>query len=105
MSSPPEPGVQGGVVLLTLTFKNVDGVWVGRCDELRVSTFGKSYEGTREELIELVTLHLNGLEKARLLSRLFEDRGIVIHNEMPSGNLFASEGSGDRYVQPFQRAA
>ena len=71
------------LVLLTLRFQQEDEVWVGVCEELSTSTFHKDLERAYEELIELVALHLNGLEDIGERDRFFKEHGIRALKTVP----------------------
>ena len=70
-------------VLLTLEFTLEDEVWVGKCRELGTSTFDKDLWKAKEELAELVSLHLNTLESAGEQERFFKEHGIKLLDEVP----------------------
>ncbi len=74
-----------GFVILTLEFqKNVqEGVWEGHCRELGTATFAKTFDQVYEELKELVTLHLNGLEEIGERERFFKEHGIRLYKVEP----------------------
>lgn len=56
--------LRGYVVLRLLFREQADQTWTGECVELGTATDGPSLSQTHEELVDLVTLHLNALEEA-----------------------------------------
>jgi predicted RNase H-like HicB family nuclease len=64
--------------ILTLEFWREDGQWVGRCRELTTSTFGARLEDVQAELVELVELHLSGLQDVGELERVLTERAIRV---------------------------
>lgn len=68
-----------GFVVLRLEFHKDDGRWSGRCAELGTSTFADDFEQVQKELIELVELHLNGLDDIGERGRFFEENEIRIY--------------------------
>lgn len=65
-----------GFVILTLAFRKEGRVWVGTCLELGTSTYARSFERVRDELVEMVDLHLNALEDLGERERFFQEQGI-----------------------------
>lgn len=68
-------------VILTLEFWPEDGQWLGRCRELTTSTFGETLEQVQAELVELVELHVNGLQDIGELERVFKERGLRVYSD------------------------
>ncbi len=69
------------LVILTVEIQREGEQWVGRCVELGTATFGESVDEVHEELIDLVVLHLNGLEDVGERERFFEARGIKVYED------------------------
>lgn len=67
------------IVLLTLEFCQEGNEWVGVCRELGTSTFHKDLKVAKEELMELVLLHLNALEDAGERKRVFREKAIKLY--------------------------
>jgi predicted RNase H-like HicB family nuclease len=72
-------------ILLTVTFtEEKDKTWVANCEELGTSTFGDSFEEVKEEIGELIILHLNTLEKLGERDRFFKENKITLYtNHIP----------------------
>jgi predicted RNase H-like HicB family nuclease len=74
-----------GFVILTLEFRREGGYWLGRCRELGTSTFARTLSQVRRELVELVELHLNGLDEAGERERFFHEHHIRLYmDELPA---------------------
>ena len=73
-----------GYVELTLTFSREEGKWVGLCDELGVSTYGKKLEQVEDDLRLLVIEFLNLLEESGERERLFRERKIQVTTAEPT---------------------
>jgi len=69
------------LVILTVEIKREGERWVGRWVELGTATFGDSVDEVHEELVDLVVLHLNGLEDAGEQERFFEAHGIKVYQD------------------------
>lgn len=68
-------------VILTLKFRKEGRYWLGECEELGTATDGQSLEKVRKELQSLVALHVNALEEAGELARVFQERGIKLYTD------------------------
>lgn len=82
MTQPPTEAPdrrQRGFVVLHLEFHKDDDRWYGRCAELGTSTFADDSVQVQRELIELVELHLKGLEDIGQRERFFEENGVRIY--------------------------
>ena len=69
------------LVILTVEIQREGEHWVGRCVELGTATFGDSVDEVHEELVDLVVLHLNGLEDAGERERFLEAHGIKVYED------------------------
>lgn len=69
------------VVILTVEIQREGEQWVGQCMELGTATFGDSVDQVHEELMDLIVLHLNGLEDVGERERFFEAHGITTTEE------------------------
>ncbi|MDQ3702146.1 MAG: hypothetical protein M3442_14690 [Chloroflexota bacterium] len=76
-------------IVLTLEFRQEDGQWLGRCRELGTSTFADTLDQVREELADLVMLHLSGLDDTEETERVFQDRGIRLYSAPPPPSVEA----------------
>ena len=65
-----------GYVELTLVFRKEGNRWTGFCKELGTTTYANDLKQTMKELKELVTLHLDTLEKTGLVGQFFSERKI-----------------------------
>jgi hypothetical protein len=72
-----------GYISLTLKFYREQGRWVGECQELGTSTYGRSLPETKKQLVELVGLHINTLEDVGERQRFFKENGIKFHLNKP----------------------
>ena len=72
-----------GFVVLTLEFEEEDGRWVGWCVELGTATDGPTLKQVREELIELVRLHLNALEDTGECDRFLKEQSVKFYTDHP----------------------
>ena len=70
-----------GFVILTLAFRQDGRRWTGECLELGTATYGRTLKQTRDELNELVMLHLNALEDVGERERFFEQHGIRFYRD------------------------
>jgi hypothetical protein len=81
-----DPGrFEGPVVILHVPVEQSRKTWVGRCIELGTMSVGKTEAEARKNLIALVTLQLNTLEATGQRERVFRERDIVVHDEIPEG--------------------
>ena len=90
-------------VRLTLQFQKLeDGTWLAECKELGTVTQSGSLESAQEELLELVELHLNGLEDAGERERFFEEHNIIVYDFEPPKKL-TIEAPSDIHIfsQPY----
>src|SRR2546425_1218851 len=69
----------GLVVVLTLEIVRDGDQWIGKCVELGPATSGDSPESTRGDLIKLVELHLNAIERAGKREDAFRERRVEMH--------------------------
>jgi hypothetical protein len=80
LDSSPGPGY----IVLTFEFHKEGGMWVGECRELGTATDGRSLERVEDELVNLVLLHLYGLEEIGERERVLAERGITLYpTEVP----------------------
>ena len=64
-------------VVVTLSFrKEGQDTWTGECLELGTATFGRTFEETRDELVELIELHVNALEGVAERERFFDEHKV-----------------------------
>ncbi len=75
--APQEPGTRTGFVILTLCFRKEGRLWTGQYLQLSTATDGRSLQQVRDELVELVELHLNELESVGERDRFFTENGIT----------------------------
>ena len=66
---------------LTMTVEEEDGQFVSLCQELGTASCGDTPEEALANLREAVTIHIAGLEEVGTKERVFQERGIVIHDE------------------------
>lgn len=91
------------VIKLTLLFhKETDGVWVGVCKELGTATQADSLEQVQRELIDLLQLHLNGLEEVGERERFFRENGItILHNHSHEEETIDAPTDPAIFSQPY----
>lgn len=70
-----------GFVILTLAFRQDGRRWTGECLELGTATYGRTLKRAKDELDELVLLHLNALEDAGERERFFREHGIRFYSD------------------------
>lgn len=61
-----------------------EGQWVGRCDELAVSTCADSQAEATEGIIEATSLYLEILQDEGELERVLSERGVAIAMTEPT---------------------
>jgi predicted RNase H-like HicB family nuclease len=76
--------MKGGYVVLTYEFHKEDKKWVGLCEELGTSTFGRSLKEAEDRLDEAVELQLSTLEDVGETRRFFEEHNIIFHRSRPN---------------------
>ena len=91
-----------GYIIVTFSFHKEGNRWVGRCNELTTSAFGRSLPEAEERLKELVELHLNGLEDAGERERFFRENGIRVYTHKPKLKSVSVTAPLDKktFVQP-----
>ncbi len=87
-----------GYVILTCKFRKEDRYWVGVCDELGTSDFGRTLDEAQKRLQEAIELHLNTLEDVGERKRFFEENGIKIYSYKPSTQTVNVETDSDTFV-------
>jgi hypothetical protein len=89
-----------GFVVLTLRFRSERGRWTGECLELGTATYGRTLKQVHDELIELVTLHLNSLEEVGEREHFFRTHNIHCYTgETPSDVTRPLPVDGEFYTQ------
>ena len=73
-------------IVLTLSFREEDGIGLARCVELGTSTFGNTFEEAREALHEAIELHLNTLEDVKECELFLKENGVRIYQSPPRSN-------------------
>ena len=68
-------------IVLTLRLWREDDQWLGECAELGTATFGTSTEEVREELKDLVLLHVKTMAAAGQLETVLAERGVTVYEE------------------------
>ena len=94
-----------GFVILTFTFRQDGRTWLGRCNELSTSTYGRSIARVRDELAELTSLHLNALEESGERERFFRENQIKFYSDdQDEGAITSPIGLIDQaeFVQHFR---
>ena len=87
-----------GYVILTCKFHKEDRNWVGFCDELGTSDFGRTLDEAKKRLQEAIVLHLNTLEDVGERKRFFEENGIEIYKYRPKTQTVNVETNSDTFV-------
>jgi predicted RNase H-like HicB family nuclease len=90
-------------ILLTVTFtEEKDKTWIANCEELGTSTFGDSFEEVKEEINELIILHLNTLEKLGERKKFFKENGITLYTKhVPDDIKVTTPVRGNTFVNTF----
>jgi hypothetical protein len=70
-----------GFVVLTLAFRQDGRRWTGECLELGTATYARTLKQAREELEDMVTLHLNSLEDVGERERFFKEHEIKFYTD------------------------
>lgn len=99
------PAARGTVrrsVILTLVFRWEGRTWTGECRELGTATYGRSLPKLRDELLELVTLHLSTLEETAERGRFFEDHRIRFYADGEAPQSVEIPVEEDSFVQPYR---
>ena len=94
--------MQGGYVVLTLTFKPEDRRWVARCEELGTATFGRSLTEAEKRIKEAVLLHLNTLEDVGECTRFLMEHKVEFHRIKPRATIKITKSvSTGTFIQPY----
>ena len=90
-----------GFVILTLVFRQDGRRWTGECLELGTATYARTLKQTRDELLDLVTLHLNALEDVGERDRFFREHGIRFYTDDTSPSAVTAQVplDGEAYFQ------
>jgi predicted RNase H-like HicB family nuclease len=72
-----------GYIILTYEFHKEEKKWVGLCEELGTSTFGRSLKEAEDRLNEAVDLHVHTLEDVGEVERFFKEHDIKLHTTKP----------------------
>lgn len=67
-------------VVLTCEYRKEGRKWVGTCQELGTSTFGRKLDEARCRLEEAVELHLETLEQVGERERFFREHQIPVYS-------------------------
>ena len=70
-------------IVLTFSIRQDGNKWLARCVELSTSTFGNTFEETREALKEAVLLHLNTLEDVGECERFLKENHVKVYVNVP----------------------
>lgn len=98
-----------GFITLTFAFQREGRTWVGTCEELGTSAYGRTLERANEELEDLVLLHLNTLEQEGERERFFRENSIPFYTDKPPTKVevspstvtdFNGQEGGLRYLLP-----
>ena len=76
-----------GYIILINTFRKEGRRWLGRCEELGTSVFGRSLPEAEKILVEAVRLHLNTLEDVGERKRFFKKNNIRFHSVIPQHDI------------------
>jgi predicted RNase H-like HicB family nuclease len=72
-----------GYVILTCKYHKEDRNWVGVCEELGTSTFGRTLDEAQKRLNDAIKLHLNTLDDVGEGERFFRENGIKFYTRIP----------------------
>jgi predicted RNase H-like HicB family nuclease len=87
-----------GYVILTCKYHKEDRSWVGVCDELGTSTFGKTLDEAEEKLRESIMLHLVTLEEVGERERFFKENNVQFYARKPHKVTIDVETNTDYFV-------
>ena len=76
-----------GYIVLAHEFQKEGRRWVGHCEKLGTSAFGRSLPEAEKGLREAVWLHLNTLEDVGERERFFREHNIELHPIRPKKNI------------------
>lgn len=87
-----------GYVILTCKFHKEHRSWIGFCEELGTSTFGRTLDETEDRLKEAMALHLNTLDDVGEIKRFFEENKIRFYTYKPDKITVDVETNCDYFV-------
>ncbi len=87
-----------GYVILTCKYHKEGRVWVGICEELGTSTFGRTLDEAEEKLGQAIVLHVNTLEDVGERQRFFEEHHIPFYKDVPKTVPVNIETNSDTFV-------
>jgi predicted RNase H-like HicB family nuclease len=87
-----------GYVILTCKYHKEDRNWVGVCEELGTSTFGRTLDEVGKRLKEAIALHLNALEDVGEDERFFKENNIKFYKQKPSVTSVNIKTNSDDFV-------
>lgn len=91
-----------GYIILINTFRREGRRWLGRCEELGTSVFGRSLPEAERILTEAVQLHLNTLEDVGERGRFFKEHDIHFHSVKPKHDITVSIPlKQDVFIHPY----
>lgn len=76
-----QQGQLRGFVILTLKLYREGDQWLGECLELGTATFGTTLDEVRNELPDLVALHLAELDQSGEREHFFQTHGIALYTD------------------------
>jgi predicted RNase H-like HicB family nuclease len=76
-------------VVLTFRFEKEESEWLGECVELGTCTWASTLEEVQVELKDLVTLHLNVLERGGEREPFFLEHGIKLYEGDKEGTSWS----------------
>ena len=77
--------VEGWTVVLTCVVEKEGNQFASYCEELGTSSCGDTIEEAFENIEEAVEVHLDALDEAGELGRVFRERGIEVHPQPVTG--------------------
>ncbi len=89
-----------GYVILTCKYYKEARNWVGICDELGTSTFGRTLDEAEEKLKEAMLLHLKTLEDVGERENFFKENNIQFYTHKPSTVTIAVDTNNAYFVNP-----
>lgn len=93
--------LKNSYVIFTYEFHLEGKKWVGVCEELGTSTFGRSLKEAEERLNEAVDLHLHTLGDVGELKNFFKEHNIKFHDTRPDKKTKISVSADESvYTKP-----
>ena len=84
-------------ILLTIDFKEESGQWLAECLELGTATHADTLEEVRREILEFVTLQLDGVEELGFMEEYLRQNNVSL---IPLGTPFVPKTGVATWIPP-----